>query len=221
MNIHIEVRIILLATCLLFVSNKSIAQDSIPTASITIDTLTEVSEVTEMVDPTTLLPKHYLPTQRILWGEKGLMRNFSLFKLSEQSRDLELDIRDKMFTAHRYIGFATLAGMVAQGIVGERLYNGHSNLKDLHEGLAGAVNIGYFTTAGMAFLAPPRLKDRPFGLNTLTIHQCLSIVHLSSMIATNVLSGMTEHNPNLKRLHRAAAYTAFGSFFAAMVVINF
>jgi hypothetical protein len=53
------------------------------------------------------------------------------------------------------------------------------------------------------------------------LHKYLSIVHLSSMIATNILSGMTENNSDLKALHRATAYTAFGSFFASMVVISF
>ena len=44
---------------------------------------------------------------------------------------------------------------------------------------------------------------------------------MSAMIATNVLAGMTEDNPNLKKYHRAAAYTAFGAFAASMIVIKF
>jgi hypothetical protein len=86
--------------------------------------------------------------------------------------------------------------------------------------LAGVVNIGYFTSASMALFAPPRAKDRAPGFSTVKLHKYLSIVHLSSMIATNILSGMTESNPNFKALHRATAYTAFGSFFASIVVIR-
>jgi len=168
-----------------------------------------------------LLPNNYLFTQRVLWGKKGLMRNFNIFKLSPESRDIEQEIRDKMFKAHRYIGYATLAGMVAQGIVGERLYRGNTGLKDLHEGLAGAVNIGYFTTAGLALFAPPRMNDRPKGFSTYKLHKYLVMVHLSSMIATNILSGMVEDDPSLKPYHRATAYVAYGSFFVSMVVINF
>jgi len=168
-----------------------------------------------------LLPKKYLFTQKLLWGEKGVMRNINIFKLSPESRDLEQDIRDKMFKAHRYIGYATLAGMVAQGIVGERLYSGNTGLKDLHEGLAGAVNIGYFTTAGLALFAPPRMNDRPKGFSTYKLHKYLVLVHLSSMIATNILSGMVEDNPSLKPYHRATAYVAYSSFLVSMVVINF
>lgn len=126
-----------------------------------------------------------------------------------------------MFKAHRYIGYATLAGMVAEGIVGERLYRGHSNLKDLHEGIASAVNIGYFTTAGLALFAPPPSGNKPKGFSTYKLHKYLAVVHLSSMIATNVLSGMIEDNPGVKPYHRAAAYTAFASFFASMIVIQF
>lgn len=162
-----------------------------------------------------------IPTQRLLWGEQGIMRRLDAFKLTEENRDRELEIRDFMFKAHQYTGYATLAGMIAQGIVGEKLFQGRSDLKDFHEGLGGAVNVGYFATASFALFAPPRMHDRKSGFNALTIHKYLSIVHLSSMIATNILSGMTENNPGLKPLHRAAAYTAFGSFFASMVIITF
>jgi len=168
-----------------------------------------------------LLPEKYLITQKILWGRKGLMRNFTKFELTQDSRNFEQDLREKMFKAHRYIGYATLAGMVAQGIVGERLYRGHSELKDVHEGLAAAVNIGYFTSAGFALFAPPRLNYKTSGFSTFKLHKYLAVIHLSSMIATNVLSGMLENNPKLKPYHRGTAYIAYGSFFASMIVIHF
>lgn len=168
-----------------------------------------------------LLPEKYLITQKILWGRNGLMRNFKKFELTEDGRSFEQELREKMFKAHRYIGYATLAGMVAQGIVGERLYRGHSELKELHEGLAGAVNIGYFTSAGFALFAPPRLSYRSRGFSTFKLHKYLAVVHLSSMLATNILSGMLENNPKLKPYHRGTAYIAYGSFFASMIVIHF
>jgi len=149
------------------------------------------------------------------------MRKMKKFELSKESRNYEQDIREKMFKAHRYIGYATLAGMVAQGIVGERLYRGHSDLKELHEGLAGAVNIGYFSSAGLALFAPPRINYGSKGFSTFKLHKYLAVVHLSSMIATNVLSGMIENNPKLKPYHRGAAYIGYGSFFASMIVIHF
>lgn len=195
-------------------STVVVATDSIKTDSVSTDAVK--ADVNS-----NLLPDKYLFTQKLLWGKKGLMRNFKRFELSEESRDFEENIRNTMFKAHRYIGYATLVGMVAEGIVGERLYNGHRNLKDLHEGIASAVNIGYFSTAGLALFAPPPSGNRPKGFSTYKLHRYLAVVHLSSMIATNILSGMIEGNPGLKPYHRAAAYTAFGSFFASMIVIQF
>lgn len=81
---------------------SAFSQDSIPTTD----------SVKIQVAADALLPTHYPLTQRLLWGEKGLMRNFDSFKLSEESRELELDIRDKMFTAHRYLGYATFTGLL-------------------------------------------------------------------------------------------------------------
>jgi hypothetical protein len=95
----------LLFALYLFFQMPVFSQDSIPTTD----------SVSMHVAADTLLPTHYLPTQRLLWGEKGLMRHFDSFKLSEESRERELEIRDKMFTAHRYLGYATLAGAVNIG----------------------------------------------------------------------------------------------------------
>jgi hypothetical protein len=200
--------------------------DSTDSVSMTVlnDTLVSAAIFSDTVpfkENESLLPTHYLPTQRLLWSEKGLMRKIGYFTLSEESRDRELEIRDVMFRAHRYLGYATLAGMIAEGFVGERLYRGNSGLKDVHEGLAGAVNFGYFASASMALFAPPRATNRAPGFSTAKLHKYLSFVHLTSMIATNILSGMTEDNPSIRPYHRAAAYTAFGSFFAAIVVVHF
>lgn len=198
----------------IFSQNNEVQVDILQPENIVSDTIAE-----EESEP--LLPTKYIFTQKLLWSEKGLMRNFDYFNLTEEGRDRELAIRNTMLTAHRYLGYATLAGMIAQGIVGQRLSTGEYGLKDLHEGLAGAVNIGYFTTASLSLFAPPRMKDRSAGLSTVKVHKYLSIIHLSSMVATNVLSGMIEGNPSLIPYHKAAAFTAFGSYFASLVVIHF
>lgn len=212
---------LLFTVLLLFISvnsiisqNSEVSVDSLLTEKIVSDTLVE-----EESEP--LLPTKYIFTQRLLWSENGLMRNFNHFNLTEEGRDRELAIRNTMLTAHRYLGYATLAGMIAQGIVGQRLSTGEYGLKGLHEGLAGAVNIGYFTTAGLSLFAPPRMRNRSAGLSTVKVHKYLSIIHLSSMVATNVLSGMIEKNPSLMPYHKAAAFTAFGSYFASLVIIHF
>ena len=126
-----------------------------------------------------------------------------------------------MLVAHQALGFVTLGAMVAQGIVGQRLYNGDRSLRDTHEGLAAAVNICYFTTASLALFAPPKMLDERKGYSSIKLHKALAIVHFSSMVATNILASQLEGNPGLRSWHRAAAYTAFGAFAASMIVIKF
>lgn len=167
-----------------------------------------------------LLPEHYLFTQRLLWSEHGLMRNFDAFKLSQASRNLEMQIRSITMTAHEYLGYASLLGMVGTAITGQKLYTGSQHNKDLHETFAGLTNVCYFSTAALGFLQPPPMYNREPGFTKLRIHRTLSIIHLTSMIATNVLSGMMEHNKSLRPYHKAAAITAFSSLFLATVVIK-
>ena len=139
-----------------------------------------------------------------------------------------MDIRDKMLTVHRYLGYATLAGMLAEGIVGIKLYNGDNSLRELHSTLATAINLTYFTSAGLALFAPPRRHSLPKGMNAVKVHEALAIVHFSAMIATDLLAPhVSERNPdvgsssNTKALHRDAAITAFGALFVSMIVITF
>ncbi len=168
-----------------------------------------------------LLPNKMIPTQRLLWGPKGFMRGFTRFELTPEKRQNELKLRRTMLGLHQILGFATLGGMVAQGIIGGKLYNGRYDLKDTHEAVGAAVNIGYFTTASLSLFAPPKALDERKGYSSIKLHKWLAVVHMSAMIATNVLAGMTEDHPNLKKYHRAAAYTAFGAFAASMIVLKF
>ncbi len=181
------------------------------------DLLNDLSDNSEVQ----LLPKKFMFTQKILWGRKGLMRNFKAFELTPENREKELKIRSYFFKAHQTLGILTSAGMIAQGIVGEKLYSGNTNLRDLHEGLATGVNIAYFTTASLALFAPPKIIPERKGYSSIKVHRALAIIHLSSMIATNILSFYVEDNPDLRPYHRAAAYTAFGSFLAAEIIIKF
>lgn len=208
---------------MLFVVLKSHSQDSINSTFINQDSVVQRIDTSEIDTATTdeaLLPEHYLFTQRILWSEHGLMRNFDIFKLSKESRNLEMNIRSISMTAHEYLGYASLLGMVGTAITGQKLYTGDSRNKDLHEGLAGFTNICYFSTAALGLFQPPPMHNRESGFTKLRIHRTLSVIHLTSMIATNVLSGMMEHNAQLRPYHKAAAITAFSSLFLATVVIK-
>lgn len=163
-----------------------------------------------------LLPESMIFTQRLLWGEKGLMRKTDLFSLSIESREREMKIRRGMLNAHQLIGYATLLGMIGQGITGVQLYNGNRRVKDLHESIGAFTTASYFTGAGLSLFAPPPLVSiKSKGLNSIKAHRWLATVHFSSMIATNLLS---ESN---KSYHRAASFTLFGSYALAILSFKF
>lgn len=185
----------------------------------TIDLFDEISMTED--DSVSLIPDKFLFTQKIFWGKKGLMRNFDRFELTPEKRQRELKLRRFMLTSHQIMGFATLGGMIAQGIVGARLYNGETRLRDTHGALAAYVNITYFTTASLTLFAPPKALDERKGYSSIKLHKALAIVHFTAMIATNILAGAAESNSSARPYHRAAAYTAFGAFATSMIVIKF
>jgi hypothetical protein len=189
----------------------------------TIDLLGEMNQAAPQ--KAKLLPDKIMPTQRLLWGEKGLMRDFDRFELTPEKRQEELKIRRSMLVTHQILGMLTLGGMVAQGIVGAKLYNAsgsnYRSLKNTHEGLAAAVEIGYFSTAAMSLFAPPKMLNERKGYSSIKLHKGLAMIHFTGMLTTMILAGQLHQNPNLKPWHRAAAYTTFGAFAASMIVIKF
>ena len=144
------------------------------------------------------------------------MRKTDLFSLSIESREREMKIRRGMLTAHQLIGYATLLGMIGQGITGVQLYNGNKRVEDLHESIGSFTTASYFTGAGLSLFAPPPLVSiKSKGLNSIKAHRWLATIHFSSMIATNLLS---ESN---KSYHRAASFTLFGSYALAILSFKF
>ena len=65
-----------------------------------------------------VLPQKMIFTQSVLWGKNGLFRKTGISKLSIAQRQKELKVRNVMLKTHQIIGYLTLAGMVAQGIMG-------------------------------------------------------------------------------------------------------
>ena len=154
-------------------------------------------------------------TQRLLWGEKGALRITGIAKLTEEQRMKELRLRKTLLNAHQVIGYATLAGMLAQGILGGQLYNGDYSLYKTHETVGQIVTATYFTGAALSlFTPPPLISSKEMGLSGARAHKWLATVHLSAMLATQYFSERD------KSLHRASAYTAFGAFAAATIVIR-
>ena len=224
-------KFLFIALLLAVVALKSEAQKETTKLKAQKDTVAAVDLLGEMNSTTQekpkLLPDKILITQRIFWGEKGLMRNFNAFELTPEKRQNELKVRRTMLVMHQIMGTLTMGGMIGQGIVGAKLYNStgtnYQSLKNTHEALAAGVNIAYFSTAALSLFAPPKMLNEHKGYSSIKVHRALAIVHLSAMIATNILAGQLE-GPNgakIRPYHRAAAYTAFGAFAASMIVIKF
>lgn len=172
-----------------------------------------------------LLPHKMIFTQRLFWGPKGLLRAMNIAPLTSEGRVHELKIRRTMLVAHQIGGFVTLAGFVAQGILGAKLYNAkgqdYVDTKKWHERSATFINIAYGTTLALSLTAPPPVVGSRKGFTSIKLHKYLAIVHLTGMIATNVLAGMIQENSALKPYHRAAAYTTFGAYAASILALTF
>ena len=163
-----------------------------------------------------LLPEKMIFTQSLLWGKNGLFRKTGISKLSLEQREKELKVRNVMLKSHQIIGYLTLAGMVAQGIMGGRLYNGEGHLYDAHKTMGELVTISYFTGAGLSLFAPPPLvRKKTKGFNSIKAHKLLAYIHFSGMIATNAWSDSDTD------LHKYAAYTTFASYATAVLVFKF
>ena len=101
--------------------NPAKQQQAKKDTTATVDLLGEMNQAAP--EKAKLLPDKIIFTQRIFWGEKGLMRNFNAFELTPEKRMAELKVRRTMLVTHQVLGMLTLGGMVAQGIVGAKLYN--------------------------------------------------------------------------------------------------
>ncbi len=227
-------KFVLILLVLAFISFESKAQKEIPKTkaaakdtTATVDLLGEMNQSSK--EKTKLLPDKFLFTQRILWGEKGLMRNFPKFELTPEKRQHELEIRRHMLIAHQIMGTLTLGGMIGQAIVGSRYYkqsqppNYDYHLKSTHNAFAYGVNIAYFSTAALSLFAPPKMLNERKGYSSIKVHRALAILHMSAMVTTDILASQL-NGPNRDKIrpyHRAAAFTAFGAFAASMIVIKF
>jgi uncharacterized membrane protein len=161
-------------------------------------------------------------SQRILWGEKGLLRKTGIVKLSLENREKELVLRERMLKAHQIIGYITFAGMIYQGILGGKLYNGDYSVYDTHKKLGNIVTASYFTGAALSLFSPPPLVNRKReGLNNIRLHKILANVHVPAMVITNIYADKQYEKKSYKEIHKVSAYTAVASYTLAMVTIIF
>ena len=164
-----------------------------------------------------LLPNRMIFTQRALWGNNGLLRKAGIFPLNVEQREKELKLRRSMLKIHQVIGYLTLAGMVTQGFLGGKLYNNwERGLYNTHKTVGNLTSISYFTGAGLSLFSPPPLINKKSkGFSSIKAHKYLASVHFSAMLATNIFKNRNQ------QIHKISAYTAVGSFAAAVLVFNF
>ena len=167
-----------------------------------------------------LLPERIIFTQKIFWGENGILRKTGIAPLNLENREKELKLRRSMLKTHQILGYITLGAMVAQGFIGGELYNAtgdrYNSLYKTHKNMSKVVNAGYFTGAALALFSPPPLVNKKTkGFSSIKAHRFLSNIHFSAMVITNVVSDSN------KKAHKAAAYTAFASYATAVIVFKF
>ena len=164
-----------------------------------------------------LLPSRMVFTQKFLWGEKGLFRKAGISPLNIEQREEELKVRRSMLKVHQIIGYLTLAGMLTQGFLGGKLYNNwERGLYNTHKTVGNLTTLSYFTGAGLSLFSPPPLINKKYkGLNSIKAHKYLASIHFSAMVATSIYK-----KRNIK-IHKYSAYTAVGSFAAAVLVFKF
>ena len=171
---------------------------------------------TDELKKSKLLPDKMVFTQRFLWGEKGLARVLKISTLNIKNRERELKLRRAMLKTHQYIGFITLGGMIYQGILGGKLYNGDYSVYDKHKKIGELSTIAYFTGAGLSLFAPPPLINKKIkGFNSIKAHKILAMIHFPAMVSTTIFK-----NKN-KKIHKYSAYTAFASYATAVIVFKF
>lgn len=184
-----------------------------------------LASLTDSTDAQPLLPHKMIFTQRALWGKKGLMRVMNLAPLTAEGRARELKVRRTMLVTHQIGGFVTLAGFVAQGLLGAKLYNAkgedYVKTKRWHERTATYINVSYGTTLALSLTTPPPVIGAKRGFTSIKLHKYLAVVHLAGMVATNVLAQQIQKNAELKPYHRAVAYTTFGAYAASVIALAF
>ena len=181
--------------------------------------------LTDSTETQPLLPHKMLFTQRAFWGPHGLLRTMKAAPLTSEGRIRELKVRRTMLIAHQIGGFVTLAGFVAQGLLGAKLYKAqgqdYADIKKWHERSATFINITYGTTLALSLTTPPPIVGPKRGFTTIKLHKYLAIVHLTGMVATNILAHMIQDDFSLKPYHRVAAYTTFGAYAASIIALKF
>ncbi|QHV96926.1 hypothetical protein [Spirosoma endbachense] len=176
-------------------------------------------------DAQLLLPHKMMFTQRVFWGPNGLLRVFQVAPLTQEGRKKELKVRAIMLLSHKVTGYATLAGFVAQGILGLKMNNAtgseYDQLLNAQQTTRTITNIAYGTTALLSLTAPPKLLADQKARSGVRLHKYLSIIHLAGFIATNVLAGKANQHTELRPYQQVATFTTAAALAPALIALKF
>jgi hypothetical protein len=173
-----------------------------------------------------LLPDHLGIIKKTLWGERGLVRIMNLSPLTPEGRAKELKLRRSMLIWHQILGFVTLGSMLTADFSGQMILNGNEQYRSLHSAAVTATIGSYFTTAGLALLAPPPMVIRVKQWDAIRVHRLLAALHFGGMILTPLLApngrnATIEDLRNKALFHQISAYTTTAIFATAILVIKF
>jgi hypothetical protein len=182
-----------------------------------------------------LLPEGMGLIRRSMWGEKGLMRKFSFFELTQEKRDREILLRRRMLQTHQALGFVALGGMIGSCITGQIMINTKSGatqerVKPLHDAAITTTMIAYGTTALLQLLAPPPIIIRKNkGWSNMKAHRTLAYLHFSGMVLTPIAGQMmygdyslqNGNSEKLRHFHQVSGYVTTALFAGAIIVMKF
>ncbi len=165
------------------------------------------------------LPSNLPVIKKILWGEKGLIRQTPF---APKSRIEEYKLRRKMLQTHQKLGTITLGLMAMQAYYGHQLIDGNYDNRHIHKTLSYALTGTYFTTASFSIFAPPARKYSQ-NISSIKLHKWLSIIHFTGMIvqpwlgyqSANTSNGF--HAKQYKDWHVQAGNITFVSFALAFL----
>jgi len=172
------------------------------------------------------LPEGMYLKERILWGERGLVR---LLNLDPTYRRSELKMRRRWLQRHQQLGLITLAGMTGQVVLGELLAANkgpYSDYQSIHKYLGYGTFTAYMVTASFAIFAPPSRRYSG-GVSSIRIHRWLALIHFAGMVAQPFLgvrtanaSSFESYRDNLNA-HKWVGRVTYGAYLGAIATTLF
>lgn len=172
------------------------------------------------------LPDGMYLKERILWGERGLVR---MLNLAPTYRRSELKMRRRWLQRHQQLGLITLAGLTGQVVLGELLAANkgpYSDYQSIHKYLGYGTFTAYMVTASFAIFAPPGRRYSG-GVSSIRIHRWLAVIHFAGMLAQPFLGIRTAEASTFEdyrsslNAHKWVGRVTYGAYLAAITTTLF